>query len=215
MRSFDKSYGTRKYILPLVSGGSDEDLRSSISNMYTYLDDYMNTLVLELSRIEETNRKIDEIANRSVEKFEERLLFTYLWADYYFFLNTLERAYHIARRLYLCLDEEEKEKRIKESTAFKNAKAIRNSIEHLDERITRSTGEEFYAQHRSMGGENEITISGVTFAANEDSLQLLYQIYDDISNIIAEKYIEPNREEVDKIESAMLQSRFGSGLREK
>lgn len=203
MRRFDKAHNARKYILPLDSSAPDSRVRETVANMYAYLDDYMNTLTLELVRIEETDHKLDEIADRPVEKFEERVLFTYLWADYYFFLNTVERTYRLVQRLYKSLGEEEKAEKIKAGMDWENIRSIRNGIEHLDERITRSNGEEFYTQHRSMDEEKEISIDGSTFAANEDSLQLLYQIYDDISNIIEQKYIEPNRETVDKIWSDM------------
>ena len=50
-----------------------------------------------------------------------------------------------------------------------------------------------------MGPKNEITIDGISFSASEDSLQLLYQVYDDISNIIKEKYINPSKKVVDRI----------------
>ena len=199
MRSFDRSYGTHKYILPLVLDAPDYKFRASIANMYTYLDDFMNTLVLELSRIDETNLKMEKVANQSVENFDDRLLFVYLWADYYFFLNTVERTYRLVINLYNYLSENDKAQKIRNSKVFNDVRLIRNRIEHLYEDVSKGTGEEFYAQHRSMGAENEITIGDITFAANENALYLLYQIYDDISNIIEEKYINPNKDVVDRI----------------
>ena len=199
MRKFDRSYGTDKYIRPLDLKAPDYNARVIISNMYTYLDDFMNTLNLQLLRIEESNLKMGVIANQRVEKFEDRMIFVCLWADYYFFLNTMERTYRLAEKLYKRLDEKGKAQEIKDSKNFNDLRIIRNCIEHLYEDITKKNGEKFYSQHRSMGDRNEITINGITFAANEDSMYQLYQIYDDISRIIEEKYIIPNRDIVDRI----------------
>ena len=198
MRTFDNSYGTEKYILPLLLDDPDYEIRLSISNMFTYLDDFMNILMLELSRIDDDNSKLNSLINRRIEKFEDRLCLTALWADYYFFLNTVERTYRLVKELYKKLGEHEKARHIEESTAYNNARRTRNKIEHLYENLS-DNSKQFYAQHRSMGPKNEITIDGVAFSASEDSLQLLYQIYDDVSNIIKEKYIVPNKEVVDRI----------------
>lgn len=199
MREFDRSYGADKYIRPLDLEAPDYKDRVIISNMFTYLDDFMNTLNLQLSRIEESNLKINALANRPVVKFEDRMLFVQLWADYYFFLNTMERTYRIAKRLYKRLGETGKAQEIKYSKRFNDIRSIRNGIEHLYEDITKKNGEEFYSQHRSMSDRNEITIKGISFAANEESMYPLYNIYDDISRIIEEKYIIPNRDIVDRI----------------
>ena len=87
MRTFDNSYGTDKYILPLLLDDPEYEVRASIANMFTYLDDFMNTLMLELERIQEDNQKLEKLRNQRVEKLEDRLCFTALWADYYFFLR--------------------------------------------------------------------------------------------------------------------------------
>ncbi|MCI7152959.1 MAG: hypothetical protein MR952_11045 [Flavonifractor plautii] len=158
----------------------------------------MNTIMLELGRINTSNSKLKNMANRRVEKFEERLWFTTLWADYYFFLNTTERTYRLAMNLYdkLCLPEKSKE--IRESKVFNEARLMRNKIEHIYEGLSKQ-GEYFSQQYGSMGESNEIEIDGISFEANETSLQPLYQIYEDISKIITERYITPNRELVDRI----------------
>lgn len=198
MRTFDNSNGTRKYILPLLLDDPEYEVRASISNMFTYLDDFMNTLMLQLERIQDDNQKLEGLYNRKIDKLEERLCFTALWADYYFFLNTVERTYRLAKELYKKLGECDKERQLDQSISYFNARKIRNKIEHLYKNLS-DEHKQFYSQHRSMGPKNEITIDGISFSASEDSLQLLYQIYDDISNIITEKYIEPSRKVVDRI----------------
>ena len=75
---------------------------------------------------------------------------------------------------------------------------IRDRIEHIYEGLSKQ-GEYFSQQYGSMGESNEIEIDGISFEANETSLQPLYQIYEDISKIITERYITPNRELVDRI----------------
>ena len=100
MRTFDKAYGTEKYICPLDLHAPDYQKRNTISNLFTYLDEFMNTIIIELQRIDHSNKQLHTMANRRVEKFEERLFFTTLWADYYFFLNTVERTYRLAAELY-------------------------------------------------------------------------------------------------------------------
>ena len=198
MRSFDNSYSTYKYIIPLLLDAPDYELRSSIYAMFHCLDNFMNTIMLELGRINTSNSKLKNMANRRVEKFEERLWFTTLWADYYFFLNTTERTYRLAMNLYdkLCLPEKSKE--IRESKVFNEARLMRNKMEHIYEGLSKQ-GEYFSQQYGSMGESNEIEIDGISFEANETSLQPLYQIYEDISKIITERYITPNRELVDRI----------------
>ena len=198
MRTFDNSYGTDKYILPLLLDDPEYEVRASISNMFTYLDDFMNTLMLELERIQEDNQKLEKLRKQRVERLEDRLCFTALWADYYFFLNTVERTYRLAKELYKKLGEYDKERQIDQSISYFNARRIRNKIEHLYENLS-DEHKQFYSQHRSMGPKNEITIDGISFSASEDSLQLLYQVYDDISNIIKEKYINPSKKVVDRI----------------
>lgn len=201
MRTFDDSYGTYKYILPLLLNDPDYELRASIYSMFHCLDNFMNTIILELGRINEDNIALERMANRSIKKFEERLWFTTLWADYYFFLNTVERTYRLAMKLYIKLDFAQKAKEIRESKQFNDARLMRNKIEHIYEELAKH-GEQFSHQYGSMGEKNRIEIDGVSFRASEDSLQLLYQIYDDISNIIVKKYIEPNKKVVDQIWAA-------------
>ena len=198
MRTFDNSYGTNKYILPLLLDDPEYEVRASIANMFTYLDDFMNTLMLELDRIQEDNHKLENLGNQRVERLEDRLCFTALWADYYFFLNTVERTYRLAKELYKKLGEHDKERQIDQSISYFNARKIRNKIEHLYENLS-DEHKQFYSQHRSMGPKNEITIDGISFSASEDSLQLLYQVYDDISNTIKKKYIDPSKTVVDRI----------------
>lgn len=197
MRTFDNAYGTKKYICPLDLNAPDYQKRETISDLFTYLDDFMNTIMIELQRIDHSNKILDTMANRRIEKLEERLTFTTLWADYYFFLNTVERTYRLAAELYEILGKPDKKKQIKESSTFNDVRRIRNCIEHLYEDVSKKPT--FCSQHRSMGSENRITIDGVSFDANESSLQLLYQIYDDISNMITKKYISPNKEKVDRV----------------
>lgn len=202
MRIFDNAYGTGKYICPLDLDAPDYHKRETISNLFTYLDEFMNTIMIELQRIDDSNKQLDTMANMRIEKFEERLYFTALWADYYFFLNTVERTYRLAAELYDALGEHDKKKEIKESNTFNDVRHIRNCIEHLYEDVSKNPA--FYTQHRSMGPENKITIDGVSFDASESSLQLLYQIYDDISNIITKRYIVPNKEMVDQMYNLTL-----------
>lgn len=201
MRTFDNSYGTYKYIIPLLLDAPDYELRASIYSMFHCLDNFMNTIALELNRINKDNAALEEMANRRIERFEDRLWFTALWADYYFFLNTAERAYRLAMKLYEKLCFPEKSKEIRESKIFNDTRLMRNKIEHIYEGLAKH-GEYFSRQYGSMKGNNRIEIDGISFEASENSLQLLYQIYDDISKIITEKYIDPNREVVDRIWSA-------------
>ena len=201
MRMFDNAHGTEKYICPLDLDAPDYHKRETISKLFTYLDEFMNTIMIELNRIDDSNKHLHTMANRRIEKFEERLIFTTLWADYYFFLNTVERTYRLAAELYDALGEPDKKKGIKESRTFNDVRRTRNCIEHLYEDVVKNPA--FYRQHRSMGPENKITIDGVSFDASESSLQLLYQIYDDISNIITKRYIAPNKEIVDRVYNFM------------
>ncbi|MBD5154324.1 MAG: hypothetical protein HDT15_04415 [Oscillibacter sp.] len=158
----------------------------------------MNTLMLELSRLDESDRKISTIPYSRFINFEDRFLLTSLWADYYFFVNTVERTYRLAMILYEMLGETEKAIQIKLSHTFDNVRKFRNGIEHLYEDAAKPGGE-FYNQHRTMGPDREIFIGALSFKASESSLQVLYQIYDDISNIIEQKYVIPNKEIVDRL----------------
>lgn len=96
----------------------------------------------------------------------------------------------------LCLPEKSKE--IRGSKVFNETRLMRNKIEHIYEGLSKH-GEYFSQQYGSMGENNEIEIDGISFEASETSLQPLYQIYEDISKIITERYINPNRELVDRI----------------
>lgn len=198
MKKFDSAFNAEKYILPLDLDSADYPKREAISNLYHYLDDFLNTLMLELSRIEESRGKLRALENRRLVSFADRFYLVALWADYYFFLNTTDRAYQVSMELYEKIGENKKAEQIKRSNSYHITHKMRNQIEHLSEKVSR-TGGIFYNQHRSMGQDYEIAIGDVSFKVCETSLEPLYQIYDDISNIIEQKYVVPNKETIDRL----------------
>ena len=218
VRKFDSSHETYRYILPLDMRDSDYAERKTIAAMCEHLDQQMNTLMLELERIQETNDKLAALAEgkggAQLANFEDRMLLTTLWADYYFFLNTVVRAYELAIALYNRLGSCAKAKRLKNCKEYKSASTVRNGFEHADSRLGKY-GADFSRQIGKMCDElyeNTLSIDGAAFSASEASLELLYQVYDDISSIILEKYVKPNKESVDQVFEAFRRSRFTGAI---
>lgn len=218
LRKFDNCHETYRYIVPLDMRDSDYAERRTIAAIFEHLDQQMNTLMLELERIRETNDKMASLAEGRVgvrlANFEDRMLLTTLWADYYFFLNTVVRAYELTMALYNRLNSRDKAKRLKNCKEYKSASTVRNSFEHADHRLGKY-GADFSRQIGKMRDEryeNTISVDGAAFSASEASLDVLYQAYDDISSIILEKYVKPNKKSVDQVFEAFRRSRFAGTI---
>lgn len=211
IREFDNAHNCYRYIEHVLEESPEYEYRMLLSNMFESLDDLLNTCVIQLQRISTDSSNLENPSKFTNNDFSRRLSFTKLWADCYFFLNTVERAYRLTKRIYIHLGETQKAQSINDDFNFNNLRIIRNCIEHMDENLTDGLQKSkkylhdyqyrninwFNTQYRGMT-DNTIELKGHKFKFDESSLKYLYECYDDITSIITNRYVSPNKKNVDE-----------------
>ncbi|EDK33927.1 hypothetical protein [Clostridium kluyveri] len=136
MKQFDNYKKIYKYIEHIDGSNPQYETHIIISHLYKYLEDYLNVITIQFRRIEQTKKEMEPLANQSIEKFNDRLLFTKLWTDIHFLLIAIEKSYNITIKLYNKLSMETKSKQIKSSDDYITKKRLRNMLEHMDDNLT-------------------------------------------------------------------------------
>lgn len=211
MRQFDNWRNTYLYLEHMTEDDPEYESRMLLSHMLKHLDNYLNTCVIQLHRISEDTFNIEKASEQSHNNFQYHLTFTQLWSDCYFYLNVVERSYRLIEKIYLHLNMPQRAKELWNSSIFKEMKSVRNIIQHMDENLEDGLEKSkpylkrfeyhninwFDSQYGQMDGNMVIRLKEHEFGFNESSMEALYSYYDEISKIINERYVKPNKENVD------------------
>ncbi len=208
MRTFVNYHDIYLYIEPLTDDETDSHKRYQVSNLFMFLEDYLNLTTNQYMRVKEHRDKLSEVPPHSKALYREMNIF---FGDIHFLIIAMEKSYSLSIRLLQILDEKKAAADAFESETFRTIKFIRNNLEHMNDKLTREDGkyrESWYSdsphtywfsrQWGSMRG-NQIKLGDATFDVTESSFEPLWNLYDSIYKIINERYIAPTKETVDKI----------------
>ncbi|KEH96876.1 hypothetical protein Z962_05815 [Clostridium botulinum C/D str. BKT12695] len=219
MKKFDNHKNIYKYIEHILDYKPEYETHMIISNLYKYLENYLNLVSIQFERINQTYIDLDPLSNHSIKKFEDKLLFTKLFGDIHFLLISAEKAYNISMNLYKKLSLKQKSIEIHNSKTYTNLKKIRNMLEHMDENLmdgldkskkiiphySYSNVNWFDSQYGTLS-DNTIKLKNYEFKIEEKSLEYLYNCYDNITYIITSRYVLPIKKEVDDFWNAFYQN---------
>lgn len=210
MKQFDNYKKIYRYIEHIDKSNPQYETHIIISHLYKYLEDYLNVITIQFKRIQQTKKEMEPLANQSIEKFNDRLLFTKLWADIHFLLIAIEKSYNITIKLYNKLSMKIKSKQIKSSDDYIAKKRLRNMLEHMDDNLTDGLNESKriipnYSSHNinwfdnqyGFISDNTLKLKKYKFKIEETSLNLLYNYYDEITSILNKDYVLPVKKDAD------------------
>ncbi len=174
----------------------------AISNLYMFLEDYLNITSIQFERLQTDKKELDLLANQKIDNFEDELKFTKLFADIHFLLVAVEKSYNITKELYNQLLLPEKSTAINSSSDYKLKKQLRNKIEHMEEYIIKPSTlfkDNWFVHDSFTLSNNTFKLGKYEFDLSENTLTLLYDYYDEITSILMKDYVEPVKETVDKL----------------
>lgn len=210
MKQFDNYRKIYRYINHIDESNPQYETHIIISHLYKYLEDYLNIINIQFKRIAQTEKEMEPLSNHSVQKFNDRLLFTKLWGDIHFLLIAIEKSYNITIKLYNKLSKHTKSKQIKNSDDYITKKRLRNMLEHMDDNLTDGLEKSkkvvsnysyhninwFDNQYSSLS-DNTLKLKNYKFKIEENSLNFLYNYYDEITSILNKEYVLPVKKDVD------------------
>ncbi|NFA44382.1 hypothetical protein EXM65_17920 [Clostridium botulinum] len=178
----------------------------AIINLYKFLEEYLNITSIQFERLKFDRNDLDLISNKKIDTFEDELKFTRIFADIHFLLVSIEKSYNIIIELYNQLLLQEKSISIKTSSDYKLKKQLRNKIEHMDEYIIKPSTlfhDNWFVRDSFTLTNNTFKLGKYEFELSESNLSLLYHYYDEITLILTKDYVQPVRENVDRILSSI------------
>lgn len=208
MRKFENYQKIYLYIVPLDCKHPDYRKCHQIQNLFFYFENYLNLTTNQWRRIANNMAELN-LLPCSGKFVQEDLLV--LLGDIHFMFISLEKAYKIAFRLLLLLDNKPLYEEARSSFLYTNVKQIRNCLEHMDENLTDkdtknnnlvqsySPYTNWFCQQWGTIVNDKIILGKYSYELSEDSLSPIQNLYDSILKLIEEKYALPNREDYDMI----------------
>lgn len=222
MQKYNNYKSLYKYIEPLEDMHLDKQYSSRyrISTLYKYLEKYLTITSNQLSRVIDEINTISTLAGDTGKYSNIDYDVTIYSGDLHFFIIALEKCYILSSKLYDALGCKQSSTDTKQSTAFINIKKIRNHLEHMNENLAdMSTMDSKHPNYSPNSNWFDCTWSGhdlykieiitpknqiYSLSLNKDTLNDIISHYDNITNIINEKFVKPNKELVDKILNKMI-----------
>lgn len=208
MRKFENYQKIYRYIVSLDCQHPDYRKCHQIQNLFLYFEDYLNLTTNQWKRIANNMAELNLLPCSG--KFVQDDLLVLL-GDIHFMLISLEKAYKIAFRLLLLLDNKPLYEEARSSFLYTNVKQIRNCLEHMDENLTEkdtknnhftqsySSYTNWFCQQWGTIVNDKIILGKYSYELSEDSLYPIQNLYNSISKLIDEKYVLPNKEDYDMI----------------
>ncbi|MDO5362871.1 MAG: hypothetical protein Q4F03_09530 [Eubacteriales bacterium] len=208
MRKFENYQKIYRYIAPLDCKHPDYRKCHQIQNLFLYFENYLNLTTNQWRRIANNMAELN-LLPCSGKLVQEDLLV--LLGDIHFMFISLEKAYKIAFRLLLLLDNKPLYEESRSSFLYTNIKQIRNCLEHMDENLTDkdtknnyliqsySPYTNWFCQQWGTIVNDKIILGKYSYELSEASLSPVQNLYDSILKLIEEKYVLPNREVYDMI----------------
>lgn len=172
---------------------NDDDEKAS--DFLTFAEQYLNLATLQRERLQTFEDTIPTFEGR-VTNLEHLKAIRLYFGDIHFFFNCIHKFLAFSRRLLKKLNQPE-------SPEFKNTleyyRIIRNHFEHVDERIDKHP---FYRMQFGSVSNKTIKLDNMVYDITEKALNPLYDIFEAIIKTV-EIYIEPRKEHLDQIFSAM------------
>ena len=208
MRFFENYQKVYPYIEALNDNAPDKETRWVISDLLSFLEDYLNISTNQYMRVK---CKLEYLLAGKEKTASLHQELNIMFGDVHFMFIAMGKAYSISLQLLEKLERHDLVHFITTSEHYQIMKFFRNNLEHMDEKLTKQNNgreREWYSANsrshwfaRQWGVMNgtEISLGDYTFSIEEDSLFPLWEIYDQIFEIINEKYVSPNKEKVDLI----------------
>lgn len=220
MKTFNTHESIYKYIAHAFPKDVDYEDRIIISNIYSYIEKYLNMTSFQFERIDMDYFEMDEAMEYPNGSFERTVPFIKLKGDIHFLIISAEKAYNLIMKLYMKLDLKSNCKEVESSIEYKNIKKLRNNLEHMEEKLIQGwrrsknkmpdvfeSSVNWFAHDLASIGDKTFKLEKNSLLLEPESLEHLYSCYDNITNIIYKKYVEPNKNDIDK-----FWSKFNSNI---
>lgn len=208
MRIFENYHKVYPYIEALNDNAPDHETRWMISDLLSFLEDYLNITTNQYIRVKKKLEYLSGGVEKSTSLHQELNI---MFGDVHFMFIAIGKAYSISLQLLKKLERPDLVFAITTSEHYKTMKFFRNNLEHMDEKLTKQNDgneKEWYSQNtrshwfsRQWGVMNgtKISLGNYAFSIEEKSISPLWEIYDQIFEIIEKKYIDPDKEKIDRI----------------
>lgn len=208
MRTFENYHKVYLYIEPLIDEDPDFQKRKHVSNLFCFLEDYLNLSTNQYIRVKEN---YDTLKLCSENKRDLYYKMNTMFGDIHFMLIAMEKSYSLSIRILEILGQTDLANAVNQSDNYKTVKFIRNNLEHMDDKLTIEDykyRESWYSDDRhthwfarqwgSIHG-NTIKLGNRSFSIDQSSFLFLWNLYDQIFKIITDEYITPNKSKVNLI----------------
>lgn len=211
MKIFNKHEQFYKYIEHAPEKNTDYETRIIISNIYSFLEDYLNIANFQFERIDKRYEEMDKVSKYPSGDFRRRIPFLKFKGDVHFLLISIEKAYNLIMQLYMKFNIKSICLEVKNSDEHTNINRLRNKLEHMEENLDDDWNKSknkmldvfkssvnWFAHDLRSYGDKTVKIGDYSLVLTPDSLTHLYSCYNDVTKLINDKYVIPDKDEIDK-----------------
>ncbi len=158
----------------------------TISVLLYYLEFYVNTASIQMSRIFEDDKELKDAYHLTgPEGHGTMVVTTRYFADIHFCIVSLDKAYKLAKELAAYMKDDELQGIMEKYSHLDAYRKARNALEHMEENFTKS---HWFLRDMSTVVNDTITLNRTEFKIHESTLQPIYAMYEEVIDRFEELY---------------------------
>lgn len=176
------------------------DTDKTAEDLFFYLEIYVNQCVVQMQRVNQDQTEMQYACdNTELYSVDKRVAFGKYGCDIHFYIISMDKVFKLARRLADHLNDDGLKGIITKYEQSEAIRSLRNSLEHMDERIVNT---DWFRKDISHQINKQLNLDKFPFTLREDSLISITSLYQEIIKRVDE-ILEPNKQRIDDMRNRM------------
>jgi hypothetical protein len=176
------------------------DTDKTAEDLLLYLEKYVNQCIVQMQRINQDQAEMRYACdNTELYSTEKRVAFGKYYCDIHFYIISVDKALKLARRLADHFSDDALKGILAKYELSDAIRPVRNSLEHMDERIVNT---DCFRKDFSHQINKNLNLDEFPFTLRDDSLVSITSMYQEIIQRVND-ILEPNKQRIDDIRRRM------------